>query len=218
MNRRAFLVAVGAAACGSPPRRAVRTPQPPPRKATPIASDFISVASAPQTWPSPIAIHGSLLFQIAGDELSLWDTTTMTRTAGFVGAYRQACFLRDGTLAAFAVPPGEFKSELHRIDRNGNREVLIGPLFGMASAGVTRVLPAGAPDQVYAGLVEYDELPLKLRCTRTLQEVVLPEDIAEPGFSLAVDGFLALSADRVVLRGSHHALFAWDAKTGTRVG
>lgn len=354
MNRRAFLLAVGAAACGSPPRRPQRTPRPPPTNATPIASDFISAAVAPQTRPSPIAIHGSLLVQIAGDELSLWDTTTMTRTAGFVGAYRQACFLRDGTLAAFAVPPGEFKSELHRIDRSGTREVLIGPLFGIAAAGVTRVLPAGALDQIY--VTRRNEIVLYRMTRSELQEVlrfrpsptgpvsdqvlslgdgrllttaghgfeviepknppvrrdaagrkpllvaaasgdriwyshatghwgtqvvltslgdpaavvhaldfpssrvtnlaaaggalavlvmsleapggakypwkvvvfdetgaerwqvVLPEDIAEPGFSLGIDGFLAISADRVVLRGSHHALFAWDAKTGTRVG
>jgi len=49
-------------------------------------------------------------------------------------------------------------------------------------------------------------------------QVVLPEEIAKPGFSLASDGFLAISTDRVVLRGSDHALFAWDAKAGTRVG
>ncbi len=352
MNRRAFILAVGAAACGSPPRGPRRIPQPPPTKGTPISFDPINAVLTPQTQPSPIAIHETLLFQIANDELSLWDTRTMTRTAALVGAYRHACFLPDGTLAAFAVPPDAFHSELHRIARNGTREVLKGPLFGTAAAGVTRVLPVGTPDQIYVTrqheivlyrmanselqqVLQFTPSPtgsvsaqvLSLHDGRLLTtaghgfeivepkkpavrrdaagrtpllvaaasgeriwyshatgnwdtqivltslrdpavvvhaldfpssrvihlaagggalavlvisqepgatflwklvvfddtgsvrwQVVLSEDIAKPGFSLASDGFLAISADRVVLRGIDHSLFAWDAKTGTRIG
>ena len=353
MNRRAFLVGLGAAACGGPPRRSQRVAQPSPRETSPTPFDPINTILSPQTGRNPVAIQGTLLFQIAGDELSLWDTTTMTRTAGLVGAFRHACFLRDGTLAAFVVAPEEFHCELHRIARDGTRDVLKGPVFRMFAAGDTQVLPAGADDQIYvtrrdeivlyrmarselqevlefrpsatgpvsdqvlrlddgrllttAGtgfeIVEPKKLPVRrdaagrkpllvatasgeriwyshatgkwdtqvvltslgdpatvvksldFPSSRVIHlavgggalavlviglagapatypwrlvvfddtgaarwEVVLSEDIAQPAFDLAVDGFLAVSADRVVLRGSHHALFAWDAKTGTRVG
>ncbi len=170
MNRRAFLLGLGAAACGSSPRRPQRVTEPPGSKASPIAFDPINTILTPQTGRNPIAIEGALLFQIAGDELSLWDTTTMTRTAALVGAYRHACFLLDGTLVAFAVPPDAFHCELHRIARDGTREVLMGPLFGSLSARETRVLPAGAADQIY--VTRRDEVVVYRMARSELQQVM----------------------------------------------
>ncbi len=82
-----------------------------------------------------------------------------------------------------------------------------------AGGGALAVLVIGQPATPTAEfpwrLVVFDE-------TGALRwQVVLPEQIAEPGFSLAGDGFLAISADRVVLRGTNHTLWAWDGKTGT---
>jgi len=124
---------------------------------TPIVDDFIGATSA-QTFPSPLAFHRDLLVQSTGGELWFLDSMTMTRIAGFVLAHRHFCILQDGAVAAFVLPPDSSRCELHKIDASRKLDVFKGPVFGSAGAGITHVLPAGSPDEVY--VTRQDEIVL----------------------------------------------------------
>ena len=168
MNRRTFLLAVGASACGGTGAKA--TPRPKPRPTPRKRDDTVDhgyydlTLRASQTGPSPIALHGDVLIHAVGDELRKWDATTMKRVESWTLAPRHFCFLQDSSLVVYAFPPDSTHSVLYRIGASGNLETLAGPI--LRTSGTTIVLPARSADEVY--VTEVDEIVrLEIRGMRT---------------------------------------------------
>jgi hypothetical protein len=146
VNRRTFLFAVGATACGGTACGGVVADK--PRKVTkrmppPLSPDagiddhgyYDLSYRFSQLGPNPLAFPGNVLVQSAGTELRTWDATTMKRGETWTFAQRHFCFLQDGTLVAFALPPESPHSVLYRIGASHNVETLQGPIF--RSGGTT---------------------------------------------------------------------------------
>jgi hypothetical protein len=152
MNRREFLLALGATACGSTsrrPRRRVRrnTQEAPGRRPVCSRPDFD--LSWEQTGPNCLAFHRDLLVQSTADELWLWDSMTMARIGTSPTPHLGFCFLQDGTLVALVDPPGTRPCELHRIDAKGMTIDVLPNRF-LYTQDETQLLPAGSPTEVYA--------------------------------------------------------------------
>ncbi len=155
MNRRTFLLAVGATACGGavadkPTRRP--SPPSPPDAANDDHGYYDLSYQSSQLGPNPLAFRGEVLVQSAGTELRKWNATTMKRVETWTLAQRHFCFLQDGALVAFAFPPDSHHSALYRIGASGNLETLQGPIFRVA--GTTVVLPGRTPDEIYVTEVD----------------------------------------------------------------
>ncbi len=154
----------------------------------PIVDDFLGATSA-ETAPSPLAFHGDLLAQSRDDELWFWDSTTMTRIAAFAIAHRHFCFLPDGTLAAFALPPDSLYCRIHHIDATRTLDVLKGPVF--VKSGFTYVLPAGSPTEVY--VTEGDHVVLFRMAKHELEErssITIPQGASQNRLLSLGDGRL----------------------------
>lgn len=151
MNRRTFLVGLGAMACSAPPTpRPVHTRKPKPIPATNDGvRDTLLLQS--QVHANRLACHGGMLVQSAGDELRAWDTKTMQRTATWALSHRHFCFVEDGTLVAFDLPRHATSSAIHRI-ANGKITTLQGPI--LPARGTNVVLPAGRSEQIYVAALE----------------------------------------------------------------
>lgn len=166
MNRRTFLLALGASACSAAPTprptRARRKQRPKPTGAQ-VNIDLALRAS--QVHASPIALRGDVLFQVAGDDLRKWNVPTMQRGAVWNLWPRHVCFVQDGTLVAFALPPEVRHSVVHRISADDGIETLAGPVF--RSRGTSVVLPGRAPDDIY--VTEVDDI-VRLQLTDTVAE------------------------------------------------
>ena len=150
VNRRMFLLGLGATACGArpvktKPRRPVK-PNPEKRvgQEVPLVSWYDT-----QTQRSPVAIRGDLLVLAAETELWTWDARTMKRVDGYVLPSRHCCFVQDGSLAVFGLRSDSGHSVIHRIDATGIRETLPGEVFGAFDHYPTQVLPARSADQLY---------------------------------------------------------------------
>ena len=170
MNRRTFLVVVGATACGGPPRKRAPPAEPElrgverPRKEVEAFSWEDS-----QTQRSPVAIRDDLLVLSTGNELWTWDARTMKRMDGYVLPHQHFCFTQDGTLAVFALPKDPPYCVLHRIDGRGIRETLRGGVFGSHNYYPTHVLPGSSVDEVY--VTKDDALYLMRAIEGRLEEV-----------------------------------------------
>ncbi|MGE5180520.1 MAG: hypothetical protein ACM31C_00590 [Acidobacteriota bacterium] len=168
MNRRTFLLAIGATACG-----AKRPPKPPHkrRRGDPIDDDDNdSGGDAPRptrpdrgdVWGLPptrpywyrLATHDERLAQRRETELRLWDLRTMRRTDTLATAYHDACFLADGRLAALHDMGSSPYPELHLIDPRGAIDVRTGQ--SMMVDTDTELLPADSGDAIY--VTEHSDL------------------------------------------------------------
>ncbi len=159
MNRRTFLLAVGAAACGAKP-----PPRPPHkrRRGDPIDDDDDD-SDAPRPthpdrgdiWGLPptrpywyrLATHDERLAQRRETELRLWDLRTMRRTDTLATAYHDACFLADGRLAALHDMGTSPYPELHLIDSRGTIDVRTGQPMMVDTD--TELLPTESGDAIY---------------------------------------------------------------------
>jgi hypothetical protein len=207
VNRRTFLLAVGASACAGPGGRTL-TPTPkskpgPRRRNDTVEHGYYDLTfRSSQTGPSRIALHGDVLIHAVGDELRKWDATTMKRLDAWTLAPRHFCFLQDGALVVFAFPPDSPHSALYRIGASGNVETLEGPIF--RTTGTTLVLPARAADEVY--VTEVDEIVrLEIHGAR-----------AEEGPSMKHPAPNASNRDQLISRGDGR-LVGPDREGGFRV-
>lgn len=177
MNRRTFLLALGATACSGP---TLQRPKPPPAKAPPDAADPPPTTGdvwAPPAWqghPSPLAVFEERLAQRTDTELRLWDLRTMQRTHTFATVYRDACFLPDGRLAALRESKGPYP-ELDLIDAQGGIEGRTGT--NITNDARTRVLAAETADAIY--VTELDQLVERCDLTgghfRVAGQIVIPD-------------------------------------------
>ncbi|MGE5185805.1 MAG: hypothetical protein ACM31C_27280 [Acidobacteriota bacterium] len=155
MNRRSFLLALGAAACGAkaPAKpRAPRKPLPPPPDGT-VHEPEQDFALA-EILRSPLGLHHELLVHATSSELRFWDAMTMTRVGSLELRTRGVCFLQDGTLAAFVQPPDQKRCELHLIDHNREVRVLWGPEFDGAID--SEIVPGRSAAEVYISDERYE--------------------------------------------------------------
>jgi hypothetical protein len=153
VNRRTFLLAIGAAACGgAPPRKRGRptTQRPPIHLEAPAAPSTGGDRWGPRSWqddPSPLHVREERLVQRTTEELRLWDLRAMRRTTTVTTQYRDACFLPDGRIAALRAATGSPSAELHLIDAQGSIEVRTGPAVSVDPD--TRIFATGAADALY---------------------------------------------------------------------
>lgn len=157
MNRRTFLLAVGASACGP-------TKQPRPPKQTPLGAGSGSARStepgglidtqllASQWRASAIALRGDMLVQAAGGELRIYDARTLKRTETRDLAPRHFCFGRDGSLFVYSYPSGALQGTLYRIGPSRNLETYGGPV--LRPDGYSVLLPGRTAQDVYVTEME----------------------------------------------------------------
>jgi hypothetical protein len=149
MNRRSFLLAVGATACGratANPRRPANPPKPTPIPSEPAVNQDLSLRSS-QLRASVIALYADVLIQIVDDELRRIDATTLKRLEAWNLSPRQFCFAQNGSLVVFAVPPGSTHTAVYRIDARGQLETFEGPI--LVASGASVVLPGRTADEIY---------------------------------------------------------------------
>jgi hypothetical protein len=177
VNRRTFLLAIGATACSGPTSQ---RPKPPPPRPPPDAADHPATTGdvwAPPAWQgraSPLAVFDERLAQRTETELRFWDLRTMQRTHTLATAYRDACFLPDGRLAALAESKGPYP-ELHLIDAQGAVDVRTGT--NITNDARTRVFAAESADAIYVS--ELDELvercDLSAKHFRVAGQITIPD-------------------------------------------
>lgn len=170
MNRRTFLFALGASACGgNGTRRRTRVPKPKPiRQHEPhITSDYDPSFISSQRRRSPFAFHGDFLVQSTGEELRKWNTTSMKRVSTWNLPHTGFCVVQDGSIVACKFPPQTSHGTFYRIDATGNLETLQGSVF--QSGPTARLLPARAPDQVY--MVDDDDVFALKLTGRDVEEI-----------------------------------------------
>ena len=152
MNRREFLLDMGATACSgrAPPVEEPETDTPPPDAPPMIIAEHPSVTGT-NLKASPLAIHGDILVQQKNtfDELWVWDLRTMRRVDAFSLPHDAFTLLSDGSIVAF-----------------GEREVgrdcaVFGRAKGVLSAYPTSrcetgtlLLRTGSPNSVYSVLAK----------------------------------------------------------------
>lgn len=153
MNRRSFLLALGAAACGSNVASKSRVPRPSPPAPHPVHEPEQDITIA-EILRSPIALHHELLVHGTSSELRFWDATTMSRLGTLQLSAQAFCFLQDGTLAALVQPPEQKRCELQLIDRNRDVRVLPGPEF--ESAVDSEIVPGRSSSEVYVSDENYE--------------------------------------------------------------
>lgn len=107
---------------------------------------------ASQLRASPIALHGDVLIQAAGGDLRKWNARTMRRGAVWNIRPRHFCFVQDGTLVAFGLPPDSRHSAVYRISADDAIATFAGPVFRVRGTSV--VLQGRAPDDVYVAEVD----------------------------------------------------------------
>lgn len=92
-------------------------------------------------------VHGEQLVQRLDSELRVWDLGAMKRAHTIATAYRAACFLPDGRLAALRELPSSPYPELHLVDAQGGVDVRTGALLSTDSH--THLLAGASADEVY---------------------------------------------------------------------
>jgi hypothetical protein len=147
MNRRTFLLGLGASACGAAakPLRP-QDPRPQPDRSEPHVNIDQRIRAS-QLRASKIALHDDALFEIAGDDVHKVDPTTLKRLQTWNVMARQFCLVQDGSLVVFASVPGSLKSAVYRIDTRSNIETLEGPIMNDGGANV--VVRGRAADDIY---------------------------------------------------------------------
>ncbi len=149
MNRRSFLLTLGAAACGgNKVGKRPRDPQKAPTKAPATCGIPVFNFYQSQTRRSPLAFHGSTLVHSNGRDLWILDALTLKRIGGYALSHLHFCFVQDGTLVVVGLPPESLTCLIHRIDRNGIRETLTGPVLGSRRVP-THVLAGASADEIY---------------------------------------------------------------------
>jgi hypothetical protein len=133
-----------------------------------------------QTRRSPLAFHGSTLAHSAGQDLRIFDALTMKRVGGYALSHLHFCFVQDGTLVVVAQPKDSPTCLVHRIDGNGIRETITGPVFAAARRYPTHVLAAGSSDEIF---VTEDASLVAFRLVRGQIETTARISIAFPGSS-----------------------------------
>jgi hypothetical protein len=172
VNRRTFLLAIGATACGGGevvhPRRRKPAPTKPEIKTEPGAMDYNSSVNVYeyQHYRSSLAVYGDTLIQRVKGDLWRWDMRTRERTAVYALSPLHYCFLQDGTLAAFTIDADRYA--LHRIHASGKVETILGPPISVRRKEL-HVLPASSPAQIYvardAEIVQFEKVRGELEQT-----------------------------------------------------
>jgi hypothetical protein len=154
MNRRTFLLAVGATACGGVDGVRPRQHTPAPTRTKKIGPGTLTPNSSVNVYEyqrqrSSLAVAGDTLIQNVKGDLWRWDMRTRERTAVYTLPRVSYCFLQDGTFAVFARDRNPERSVLHRLHANGKIDTVRGPSFPLSARKATHVLPASSPAQVY---------------------------------------------------------------------
>ena len=148
MNRREFLLAIGATACSgrtTPLETPIETAKPDAAKPRVIVDEHTSVTRT-NLDASPLAIHADVLVHGNSDELSVWDVTTMRRSAAFSLPHDAFTLLADGSIVAFGKRAAEHDCAVYRI-ANGALSTYPTWLCGTAP---TLLLRTGNVDSVYS--------------------------------------------------------------------
>lgn len=190
MNRRGFLLAVGAAACGSHDRG--RTAPPRARDAgtgagtgsaatdePPIVDDWMAdEITHVSRRPSPLIARGDEVAFATADGLAWWDTGAMQRVELNQVPYRAVCLLDDNSVLAYT------GSELHRYDPRRNLTELGGDVLRVEDAGVVHLARGRTAADAYLGvqrsLVRYrlGERAVEIAAKRELAEALDDQLIA----------------------------------------
>jgi hypothetical protein len=152
VNRRTFCLALAAMSCGPPPvtkRRVVHAP-PDPKPKDPVIVDRVSIYTY-TGHRSPLAVHDDVLVVAASGVLERWDLLAMKRLESLTVAHDSYCFMQDGTLAIYAIPPGTDHGLVYRVDPIGAVQTLFGPY----DPKVIALLPAHGT-RAYYGVREDD--------------------------------------------------------------
>ena len=147
MNRREFLLAVGATACTG---RGRAEPLEVPTAKQPVAEPRTIICEDPSIThtnfdASPLAIHGDLLVQEVNDELWLWDLPTMRRIDAYSLGQDAFTLLGDGSIATFGPRANEGGCAVQRLARG----VLSTHPTLLCGGAVTLVLRTGGTDSIY---------------------------------------------------------------------
>ncbi len=151
MNRRSFLLGLGAVACsGSATTRQARPrkPEQQPQAGTEcVLRDLTHLQS--QRRASRLALHGDVLVVSVGSDLHRYDATTMQRTDTWTIPHNHFCFVQDGSVLTFGWEPHATSAVLHRI-ANRSIETLHGPI--LPGANMVVLLPGRSADELYASI------------------------------------------------------------------
>lgn len=161
MNRRTFLLAIGASACERATKPLRRPAEP---RSAPDHAESVPIVDrrphASQLRASALALHGEVLFHFVGDDLDKLDAASLRRLDTWTVTPRQFCVVEDGSLLVFALVHDSVKSAVYRIDAHGNLETFSGPILTVD--GPNTVIRGAASDEIY--VAEGDHLlHLKLR-------------------------------------------------------
>jgi len=198
VNRRTFLLGLGAAACSGTPKA-----EPPhPRRTGRVGLDAhdhepteeLVLANVLRT---PIALHHDRLVQeTRNGELRFWDAIAMTQVGTIELRTHGFCFLSYGALAALVQPRGAKRLEVHLIDANRDVRVLRGPELDTEIDA--EVVPGASPTEIYISDADYDIVRLDLRETEARTTARLKVELKP---LLTLRQLTSLGDGRLVLRG-----------------
>lgn len=163
MNRRAFLISLGAAACGA---SAARRPQRARERRDDgrhifVGEGMLADRSFAQVLRTPIAVSGDVLVRHRDGRLVFFDANTFaTVGSADVPAYT-FCFLQNGSVAAYVQPHDAKRCEIHVIDQDHNVRVYWGP--ELAHAADAEMVPGRASDEIFLSDDNNDIVRLQLR-------------------------------------------------------
>lgn len=148
MNRRDFLLAVGATACSGTSRPLEPMPHAPaPDAGVPAGSEIRDLTmTASNLNASPLATRGDVLAQSAGDTVLKWDLATMRVEDKYSLAHEALLLLDNGDLAVFA--HRETGCAVHRLDAKGGMKTFATMLCGGFGHNV-QLLRARDADTIY---------------------------------------------------------------------
>lgn len=154
MNRRTFLLAMGASACGAreAPRRRRQRREAGSGSGQPAAYNGGLVPTIVTAWQrraSAVALRGDVVAQVAGTELRTYDARTLSPTETRDLAPNGFCFAQDGALVVYSHPASSPAGSVYRIGASRNLETFASPL--LRSAG-TVLLPGRTAAQFFVVL------------------------------------------------------------------
>jgi hypothetical protein len=160
VNRRSFLLGLGAIACGTTPAR-------PPQRKRKAPDDAATIIHRDEEFhfanelPSAVSMYrDSIVFVSRHGQLRFFDARMMSPTFAIEAWSHAQCFLQDGLLAAL-LQPRAHRCEIHLIDPFGEVRVLSCP--DIETAIDAELVRGGSPTELFVSDASYDLVRLELR-------------------------------------------------------
>ena len=163
MNRRTFLLALGAAACG--PKAAPKPPRPPKKRDDDPVHQVGEALFADRSWAMvlrcPFAVRGDVVVRRKDHELWFLDANKLAKLGTAAVNAEAFCFLPDGKLAAYVQPYSSKKCEVHVVDEHREVKVYWGPEF--VRSVDTEIVPGRSAQELFISDDNYDIVRFELR-------------------------------------------------------